>query len=99
MDFMYFEKKPNRNLTILIHALGWLIVFISPLLFIPWEFAEHWFDFYWRFFLSQLAVLALFYLNYFYLINKYLFNKQLRKFIVINVVAVFFAATAVSIID
>lgn len=83
----------------MIHALAWFIIFISPLLFIPWEFADHWLDFYWRFFLSQVVVILLFYFNYFYLIDRYLFNKQLKKFIFINVAAVLVSAAVVLLID
>ena len=99
MYLMSFNNKPRKGLMILIHTLIWIIVFVSPFLFIPWEFADRWLDFYWRFLLSQVMSLMIFYFNFAFLIDKFLFNKKLKEFLLWNIVSIIVSLFIVFLFD
>lgn len=86
---MLQSKYKHRNLTeLLIHIIGWCIVFGFPLYFI----SRHGEAMGWREYLFHLAVpfslILVFYINYFLLIPRYLFGEQLRNYIVINILLI-----------
>lgn len=79
----------NRKLEIVIHLIGWGMVFALPLFFFnrssssgpPW-------DAYARHIVAPLNLLLVFYINYFLLIPKLLFRKKTREFLVYNIILV-----------
>ncbi|MDD6209981.1 MAG: sensor histidine kinase [Bacteroidales bacterium] len=80
-----FNPDNKKILEILIHVMGWGIMFGIPLFFMGREDSNFSFAKYVGFLAIPFSFMAVFYLNYFYLIDKYLFTKQVGKYILSNI--------------
>ncbi len=84
-----FMIRTNRKLEIVIHLMGWGMVFALPLFFFnrstsdgaPWNA-------YVRHLVAPVNLLLVFYINYFLLIPKLLFTKKTREFLLYNLILV-----------
>ncbi len=83
-DIMNAIKTPGKKISILIHIAVWVMIFVSPLFFMPSDADSNWLRFYTSFSMFQFFVMIVFYLNYFYLVNHFLFRKQTRNFLLCN---------------
>ncbi|MEG1675919.1 MAG: histidine kinase [Bacteroidales bacterium] len=91
---MISDKKPIRFITLMIHLLVWLMMFLSPFLFMPNDIDDKWVAFYGHFCQSQAIIIFIFYINYLYLINKFLFREKIWQFLFWNVLIILFWAVA-----
>jgi Putative regulator of cell autolysis len=76
-------NKQNPKVEIIIHLLGWCVLFGFPLIFMV-ESHHPKFDQYFGYLVYTLAFFIVFYVNYLYLIDKFLFDRNTLKFIAIN---------------
>lgn len=78
----------KKSHLLLIHILGWGLVFGIPFFFMEKESQEEAWRKYIGFSIVPLSSMIVFYANYFYLINRFLFKKQIIKYCVANIVIV-----------
>lgn len=94
---MNLAAKPrhSRTVTVLIHCIGWGIVFAFPFLMMSRSGGGGmtWNDYVQHGSVVPLSFLAVFYVNYVLLIPRYLFAGRINEFLVFNVVLVAVAAT------
>ena len=88
------QQKNARLLELLIHLIGWGLMFSFPFSFMNKQGTNtiNWID-YLRHSMVSISFFVVFYANYFYLIPHYFFRQQLKRFIIINIIFV----TAVSL--
>ena len=96
---MFTDKRPSKYVEILIHLIIWMILFSSPILFMPNDIDDNWLLFYIRFCFSQLIIIIIFYFNYFFLINKYLFNRRVSTFLTINIIVIIIGSILMFLVD
>jgi len=77
-------RDKNRLLGLLIHLIGWGMVFGFPLFFTPKDGNPLTWERYLGYVGVPVTFVIVFYLNYFLLIDKLLFRKQLFRFILSN---------------
>lgn len=81
-------KENKRVLQVLIHVIGWGIIFCFPL-FVASKEGMTW-ERYLGYFFVPVAFMLVFYSNYFLFIDRWLFRKKLFQFIVLNVAVILF---------
>ncbi|MCC8089095.1 MAG: histidine kinase [Rikenellaceae bacterium] len=77
----------RRSLNVVMHLLGWGIIFGLPLLVNNRETQTMSIDKYIGYAITSFAFVLMFYVNYLYLIDKFLFNRRTFAFILLNAVA------------
>jgi len=90
------SNKKNPRIEILIHLLGWCVLFGFPFIFLM-ESPDPDLGKYWGFFVNTLSFFIVFYINYLLLVDKFLFDKQIGKFIVTNILLVILCAIVLHI--
>lgn len=83
------QQKNARLLELLIHLIGWGLMFSFPFFFMNKQETNtiNWID-YLRHSMVPISFFVVFYVNYFYLIPHYFFRQQLKRFIIINIIFV-----------
>lgn len=84
-------KQPNNRLTVFLHIIIWIIVFILPAYLLIFDSGgdSH---FYFVVFTQTFAQVIIFYLNYFWLVPKFFLKKRLvLYFLIISVIITAFA--------
>lgn len=78
----------KKIVQILIHVIGWGIIFCFPLFFASKGGNEITWGWYLGYFFVPVAFMAVFYTNYLGLIDRFLFRKKLVSFIVLNIILI-----------
>jgi len=87
-------NKLKNNRSLLIHILCWGLILAFPLFFYhPNEPLDVTLRHYVRSLSGPVGYMIVFYLNYFCFVPKYLFNNKRNKFLLLNVLAVFFTVS------
>src|SRR5215204_4742363 len=76
-----FEKAGRRAhilLIVLIHIIGWCVLFILPAFLYPVRFNDSWF--FTRELVDKLVLVILFYLNYYLLIPRFFEKKKYIRY-------------------
>lgn len=84
------DTPKKKSLQLMIHILGWGIVFGIPLFFFERNSTADYIDHYLRFISAPVSLMIIFYFNYCYLIDKFLFRKQTREYLLSNIVLIAF---------
>ena len=84
------DTPKKKSLQLIIHILGWGIVFGIPLFFFERNSTADYIDRYLRFISAPVSLMIIFYFNYCYLIDKFLFRKQTREYLLSNIVLIAF---------
>ena len=84
------DTPKKKSLQLIIHLLGWGIVFGIPLFFFERNSTADYIDRYLRFISAPVSLMIIFYFNYCYLIDKFLFRKQTREYLLSNIVLIAF---------
>lgn len=88
-------QTPPKRVEILIHVIGWGIVFGFPFLMISRSGANiDWRDYIGHGCVMPLSFLVVFYVNYFLLIPCYLFKGKTQNFLILNLVLIALIVTA-----
>ena len=93
------DTPKKKSLQLIIHLLGWGIVFGIPLFFFERNSTADYIDRYLRFISAPVSLMIIFYFNYCYLIDKFLFRKQTREYrthCICNLMPALLARTAYS---
>ncbi|MDP4263487.1 MAG: histidine kinase [Bacteroidota bacterium] len=72
-----FNKTTNKIhilFIVLLHAIGWFLLFLLPLLFYPVRINDR--TFYWRELIDKSWLVGIFYLNYYVLIPRFFIKKK-----------------------
>lgn len=88
------DTPKKKSLQLIIHLLGWGIVFGIPLFFFERNSTADYIDRYLRFISAPVSLMIIFYFNYCYLIDKFLFRKQTREYLLSNIVLIAFVTYA-----
>lgn len=79
----------RRGIEVLIHVIGWGIVFGFPFLMMTRSgFSITWTDYLRHGCIIPLSFLLVFYANYCYLIPRYLFERRIKQYLLLNVLLI-----------
>lgn len=79
------QRNKSKLLQLLIHVIGWGIVFCFPLFFASREGYAMTLERYLAYVFFPVAFMIIFYVNYFWLIDRVLFHKKPLRFILLNI--------------
>jgi two-component system, LytTR family, sensor kinase len=74
LGFKKTKNKVHLLLIVLLHAAGWFLLFLLPLLFYPVRINDN--NFYWRELIDKSWLVGIFYLNYYVLIPRFFVKKK-----------------------
>lgn len=79
----------SRIIEVMIHIIGWGIVFGFPFLMMTRSgFSITWMEYLRHGSVVPLSFLIVFYVNYFYLIPRYLFEGRIRQYLLLNILLI-----------
>lgn len=85
----YIPNSQPRIVEVLIHVIGWGIVFGFPFLMMSRSgFNITWMDYLRHGSIIPLSFLIVFYVNYYFLIPRYLFEGRIRQYLLLNTVLI-----------
>lgn len=90
------EPKTRRIVEVLIHIIGWGIVFAFPFLLMNRSgFTVSWVDYLRHGSAVPISFLIVFYINYCFFIPRFLFEGRIKQYVLLNLLLILCTATGV----